>query len=324
MKDKRILLKLGALVEVIYIIITFIYYFSLKKINDEVIANIFLLVISAFFTVTLYKESKKDINVIKKNKSKVIISSIWLFLTNVIPGLFGFMFLLLISDKKKSKLPLVKQLPITTLTYVKSISLLAIFMLLMFVLPKFSFFSKVPSYVIYIVIFITTLIFNYNDLKKDLTYFIKNFKLYFPFIIKRYFSMLFIMIIVAIPVVLINNGATSTNQEMINSMFDKLPLATLILSTLYAPFVEESIFRLSLSKLFKNETLFVIISGVLFGALHVIDKFTSIYDLLYIFQYATLGICLAKAYKYSNNIFVSMSMHFIQNFLAAILVLLLY
>ena len=172
--------------------------------------------------------------------------------------------------------------------------------------------------------FIINLVFNYKDLKKDLKYLAQNFKIYFPFIIKRYFSMLVIMIIVAIPVVLINDGATSTNQEMINSMFDKLPLATLILSTLYAPFVEESIFRLSLSKLFKNKTLFIIVSGVLFGTLHVIDKFTSIYDFLYIFQYATLGICLAKAYKDSNNIFVSMSMHFIQNFLAAILVLLLY
>ena len=51
---------------------------------------------------------------------------------------------------------------------------------------------------------------------------------------------------------------------------------------------------------------------------------SSINDLLYVFQYATLGICLAKAYKDSNNIFVSISMHFIQNFLAAILVLLVY
>lgn len=324
MKDKRILLKLGALLETVYIILNFIYYFSLNKINDEVIANIFLLAICAFFAVTLYKESKRDINELKKSKAKIIISSIWLFLTNVIPGLFGFAFLLLISDKKDSKLPLIKESPTTMMTYVKSISLLVIFILVMFVLPKFSFFSKIPSYVIYVLMFIITLVFNYKDLKKDLKYLAQNFKIYFPFIIKRYFSMLVIMIIVAIPVVLINNGATSTNQEMINSMFDKLPLATLILSTLYAPFVEESIFRLSLSKLFKNKTLFIIISGVLFGTLHVIDKFTSIYDFLYIFQYATLGICLAKAYKDSNNIFVSMLMHFIQNFLAAILVLLLY
>ena len=136
MKDKRILLKLGALLETVYIILNFIYYFSLNKINDEVIANIFLLAISAFFAVTLYKESKRDINELKKSKAKIIISSIWLFLTNVIPGLFGFAFLLLISDKKDSKLPLIKESPTTMMTYVKSISLLVIFILVMFVLPN--------------------------------------------------------------------------------------------------------------------------------------------------------------------------------------------
>lgn len=101
-------------------------------------------------------------------------------------------------------------------------------------------------------------------------------------------------------------------------------MVTVILSCLYAPFVEEGVFRLSLSKIFKNKTIFVIVSGFLFGVLHLIDKFTSIYDLLYIFQYAALGICLAKAYKDSNNIFVSISMHFIQNFIAAMLILILY
>ena len=67
MKDKRILLKLGALLETVYIILNFIYYFSLNKINDEVIANIFLLAICACFAVTLYKESKRDINELKKS-----------------------------------------------------------------------------------------------------------------------------------------------------------------------------------------------------------------------------------------------------------------
>jgi len=136
--------------------------------------------------------------------------------------------------------------------------------------------------------------------------------------------MLGLMLLVGIPIVLLNNGNTSSNQEALNVMFKKVPMFTLILSTLYAPFVEENIFRLSISKLFNNKTLFIIISGFLFGTLHIIDKFTSFYDLLYIFQYSALGICLAKAYSDSKNIFVSISMHFIQNFIAALLILILY
>ena len=56
----------------------------------------------------------------------------------------------------------------------------------------------------------------------------------------------------------------------------------------------------------------------------MIDKYTNIYDLLYIFEYSALGICLAKAYKDTNNIFISMSMHFIQNTLASIVMVFLY
>lgn len=324
MKDKRKILKLACITEFIYIVSKVIYYCFFKKFNDEVMANLFLLLISAFFLIILYRESKKDIEVLKKNKIKIIISSIWLFIDPVIPGVLGFLFIFLISDKKKNNLPVIKEEKRQASDYVKSILLIFIFILIMFVLPRFSFFNKIPEYVIYLVILIIVLLFNFKYIKKDFVIFCKNIKVYLPFIIKRYFIMLLFMILVAVPIVLINNGVTSSNQQVLNQMFKKVPLMMLLLSTLYAPFVEENVFRLSLSKLFNNKILFIVISGFLFGILHMIDKFTSFYDLLYIFQYAALGICLAKAYIDSKNIFTSIGMHFIQNLLAAILVILLY
>ena len=136
--------------------------------------------------------------------------------------------------------------------------------------------------------------------------------------------MVVVILFVGVPILLINNGKTSSNQLELNSMFKKLPIIMLLLTTLYAPLAEECIFRLSLSKVFKNKNLFIIVSAFLFGILHVIDKFTSFTDFLYVFQYSAMGICMAKAYSDSKNIFVSISMHFIQNFLSALLVLLLY
>ena len=65
------------------------------------------------------------------------------------------------------------------------------------------------------------------------------------------------------------------------------------------------------------------IHGAIDSVDFLIDKFETLTDLLYILQYSALGICLAKAYTDSKNIFVSMSMHFMQKFLAAVLVLLL-
>ena len=324
MKDKRNILKIACLIETLYIVSMMVYYLCFKKFNDEVIANLFMLIISTFVTVLLYKESKKDIKTIKNNKLKTIMCSVWLFLDPVVPGILGFIFLSLISSKKAKKLPLVKESKTSLKELVKSFLLIIFFILIMFVFPNFGVFNTIPVYLVYVIIFFTVLLVNFNYIKNDFLMFLKNKSTYIPFVLKRYFIMLGVMIMVAIPVVFINNGEVSSNQQVLNGMFKKVPLLMLLLSCFYAPFVEENIFRLSLSKLFKNKTLFIIISGFLFGALHMIDKFTSIYDLLYIFQYSALGICLAKAYADSKNIFVSIGMHFIQNFLAAILVLILY
>ncbi len=324
MKDKRNILKIACLLEVIYVLVMMVYYLFFIKEKEEMIAGIFMLIIGVVVTSILYKESKKEIDLIKKNKTAILLCSIWLFFEPIIPGILGFIFLGSISDKKKVKLPEIKEEKIEVSKKVKSFALILFFIIVMFVLPNFSFFNKIPVYLIYLVIFLSVLLTNYKDLKSNLIIFIRNFKTYLPFIFKRYFIMLGLMLLVGIPIVLINNGNTSSNQAALNVMFKKLPFFALVLSTIYAPFVEENVFRLSLFKLFKNKMVFIVISGFLFGALHMIDKFTSFYDLLYIFQYATLGICLAKAFVDSKNIFVPISMHFIQNFIAAILVLLIY
>lgn len=324
MKDKRNILKLACIIEVLYIISMMTYYLCFKKFNDEVISNVFMLIISTVITALLYLESKKDIEIIKKSKLKTLMCSIWLFLDPVIPGILGFIFLSSISDKKRQTLPDMKEKEVTSNEFFKSLLLILFFVIIMFVFPKFSFFSKIPVYVVYIVIFLIVLLVNFKDIKNDLSMFIKHKNKYIPFVLRRYFIMIGIMIVVAIPIVFLNSGKVSTNQQVLNDMFKKVPIVTLLLSTLYAPFVEENIFRLSLSKILKNKTIFIIVSGFLFGTLHMIDKFISFYDLLYIFQYSALGICLAKAYSDSKNIFVSISMHFIQNFIAAMLILMLY
>ncbi len=324
MKDKRNYLKAACILEVIYIITMFIYYLFVIGLKSETIASIFMLLISTFFTIILYNESKKDISYLKTNNIKILIFGIWMFLESIIPGILCFFFLSSIKEKKKIDLPMIKQEKVNKKEKIKSIITLISFMLILFVVPNINFFKNISSYFIYAFILIFIIILYHKELLNNFKIFIKNLKSYLPFIIKRYFIMLGIMLIVAVPIVLINSGKVSGNQEAINEMFKKVPIATLLLSCLYAPLAEESIFRLSLSKLFANKTLFIIISGFLFGILHVINSISSINDLLYVFQYATLGICLAKAYKDSNNIFVSISMHFIQNFLAAILVLLVY
>ncbi len=324
MKDKRLYLKLAYVTEFIYIFIALIYYLFFVENSDEKIANLFFLAINFVLAIMLYKESKKDIDYLKENRFIIIISGLFFFFDSILPGILCYIFLRNIKTKKDVKLPIIKKEKKSIKDYIKSFILIFIFLLIMFIMPMFDFYNKIPSFIIYIFILALIFILNYKELISDFKIFIKNFKIYLPFIIKRYFKMLFIMLLVGVPIVLINNGKSSSNQILINQMFTYVPFFTFILTTLYAPLAEESIFRLALSKFFNNKTLFIIISGLLFGSLHIIDKFTSLNDLLYIFQYSALGMCLAKAYSDSNNIYVSISIHFIQNFISAVLVLLLF
>lgn len=324
MKDKRNYLKIASIFEIVYVIVMFIYYLFFKKFNDEVIANAFILLISLYFAILFFKESQKSIYELKKHNIKIRLISVWLFMDTILPGILGFMFVSSLNEKKKIELPIISKKEITKKDIIKSILAILIFVFIMFVLPLLNIRKKVFSYIFYIIIFLSVLLLQKDELKEQFLVFKSNFKKYIPFIFKRYIKMLGIMLLVAVPIVLLNKGNVSSNQQEINTMFKNVPFITFILTVLYAPFVEECIFRLSLSKLIKNGKLFIVISGFLFGLLHMIDKFTSFYDLLYVLQYSALGICLAKAYKDSNNIFVPMSMHFIQNFIASILVLLLY
>ena len=55
------------------------------------------------------------------------------------------------------------------------------------------------------------------------------------------------------------------------------------------------------------------ISGILFGSLHVVTSFENIVDLLYIIPYSAPGIAFAYMLTKYNNIFVSMGFHFMHN-----------
>ena len=228
---------------IIYTIVMMVYYILKGKLTDEVIANLFILIIGFIVGVLLFKISLKNIDEIKKNKVKVLFLSIWLFLDPVIPGILGFIFLSSISDKKRENLPKVKEKEVNLKEFIKQVLVIA---LIMFVFPNFKFFSKVPTYMVYIFLLLLVFLANYKYIKEDFNLFMQNKRVYLKFIVRRYLYMLGIMIVVAIPVVLLNKGATSSNQQMLNGMFKKMPIGMLLLSTIYAPFTEENVFSIQL------------------------------------------------------------------------------
>lgn len=105
------------------------------------------------------------------------------------------------------------------------------------------------------------------------------------------------------------------NQNTITSYLQayKIPMAISIVSL--APFIEEMTFRYSIETLCKNKIVFVIVSSVVFGLAHDIGISTLLYTLM--------GACLSIAYiKNDKNILVPISIHALNNLVAAIELLL--
>lgn len=104
-----------------------------------------------------------------------------------------------------------------------------------------------------------------------------------------------------------------TNQKAILDQIHTFPIYTIVATIITAPIIEEIIFRLTFRKIIKNNILFIILSGLVFGSLHVIYSYTNITDLLFIIPYSIPGFAFAYMLVKTDNICVPISMHMLHN-----------
>ena len=143
--------------------------------------------------------------------------------------------------------------------------------------------------------------------------------------IKYIFKMWGVMLLCSMGAVVIASllGANdvSANQEGLNSM----PfLLIILLAVIWAPIVEESIFRGAIRRFIpNNDKLFIIVSAVLFGLIHTVGQEATLH-LIFVqsLQYMAMGGVLAYTYTKTNNIFTNIGVHFVQNSFAALMMLL--
>ncbi len=125
----------------------------------------------------------------------------------------------------------------------------------------------------------------------------------------------------------------SQNQEAIVDTL-KYPLIAIPMIIFGAPIVEETIFRGVVFNFFRNRKLpkklnlilAFFFSSSLFGMIHVFDAFIASGDyteLVLGLTYISAGFVLTLLYYLTNNIFVPMLMHFIQNSFSVLMILLM-
>ena len=195
-------------------------------------------------------------------------------------------------------------------------------LLISFIFNKFNIDVKNMDYltknIVYFIIDIVYILFLFLIYKKDLKEDFKNGNFKVDENIAIYMIGLIIMVISNSIIMKITNKELSNNEQIVRTMIDFFPVYMSFSSVIYAPFVEELIFRKTIRKMIDNKYIYIITSGVLFGLIHVISSNTDSNELLMGIPYILMGIDFAYIYVRTNNIYTTMIIHALHNLIMLI------
>ena len=166
---------------------------------------------------------------------------------------------------------------------------------------------------IFIFIFRHLLIPQYYDFKKNYkTYLKDNYKYWLYGLLVMVISNLIISSFVGMP----------ANEEANRALIKAYPIYMTLSILIAGPIIEEALTRIILKDTFKNKNIYIILSGLIFGSLHLISAIgtNNILEVLYIIPYSSLGFSFAKIHVNSNNIWTNISFHSIHNFITLVLI----
>ena len=168
----------------------------------------------------------------------------------------------------------------------------------------------------YAVMFILIFILFGDKLITDFKNLIKNFNAYIEYDLPKYGLMILSFLIINLICIIVTKNATSANQEAVES----LPkIIMLILAVLWAPIVEESVFRETIRRYINNNIVFVLLSAFIFGFMHATGEGTLLEIIFTTLPYATLGGWLAYIYSKTDNLANNIMIHGIWNLFAVIM-----
>ncbi len=160
----------------------------------------------------------------------------------------------------------------------------------------------------------------HKDINRDFKKYFKKFGINFNQSFSYYFPGYLFMIISNIIIVSLVSQAVAGNEENVKTLVSQAPIYMLFSVAIYAPFVEEMIFRKVIYDLVQSfyngkhqKYVYIVLSGFLFASLHVIGSSSKLIDYIYIIPYLGVGIALAALYYKSKNIFSTIIMHSLHN-----------
>lgn len=302
--------------------------------NAGIYFYIFFAVISIILNLKIITIAKNN-NILKKKGVLIacFVATYFLsmnFITSILSIVSFFVVILLkrknpedFPDKEKNKIPELKCPNRTKKDIILSIILLVIYFSQLWwskFIPDSYSVALTISIIFDILLFILAVIFFFETLKRDFGAVKGNIKSYIRYILPRYGVMYIVYIIVGWISIIITNQATTVNQEAVEALpkFYIIPAAII-----WAPIVEEILFRGTLRKLIKNDIFYIIISALVFGLLHTISEVTILSMIINALPYAILGGFFAYLYTKTNNLSNCIGCHAFHNTIAVLLTLLI-
>ena len=168
-----------------------------------------------------------------------------------------------------------------------------------------SLFSDIILLLVLILIYRKELIIEFKKFKNN---FIENIDTG----IKCWLIGLFVMMVSNIILNIVFKAGGANNEKSVQQMIKSLPWLMIILVGFIGPIIEELVFRKGFRKAFKNKYLFIILSGTIFGAMHIISSNDPL-QILYLIPYSSLGIAFAISYEKTDTIFTPITLHILHN-----------
>lgn len=163
------------------------------------------------------------------------------------------------------------------------------------------------------VLLIILIIMYFKTLKEDIKKIKGNFYNMIDTGIKYWLIGLIVMMVSNIIIGLFMPEAQATNEQGVQELIKASSILSIITVGILAPIIEELTFRKAFRDIFKNRWAFILSSGLIFGALHVVLSLSSPWDLFYIIPYSSLGIAFGYMYDKTDNIYTSIMMHMFHN-----------
>ena len=165
-------------------------------------------------------------------------------------------------------------------------------------------------------------------LKRSFFYFKNHLKKNLKTILKYGGAIFATNIILSLIIQTFFGGITAGNQDIIEAGFGQFPVLYGFTAVIFAPLVEEIVFRGVLYQQFRNKKSYfvpMLISALSFGLIHTLPIFLQSGDpkeLIFIIVYSAMGYFMVKAYEESGSIWAAIGVHFVNNLIATLLMML--